>query len=140
MHIVLGVITAVVGLIWALVALQRAGVSLSSLDPFSWYRRSQWRKQYADKPVYCLEDPVDVAAVLLLGTAKCEGEISAEQKQELLAIFVSEFKLTSDEAADLLLASSHLIRNEIYLVDNLPRILERTKERFIPAQIASLLS
>lgn len=140
MHIVIGVVTAIAGLIWALVALQRAGFNLASLDPFAWYRRMQWKKKYADKPLYCLDDPVDVAAVLLLGTAKCEGAISAEQKKALLDIFETEFKLTSDEAADLLLASSHLIRNEIYLVDNLHRIFERTKDRFTPAQIASLIA
>jgi hypothetical protein len=139
MHVVIGLITAVAGLIWAFVALQRAGITLGNLDPFAWYRRMQWRKKYADKPIYCLDDPVDVAAVLLLGTAKCEGEISAEQKQELLKIFESEFHLSADEAADLLLASAHLIRNEVYLVDNLPRILERSKERFTPPQVDSLL-
>lgn len=140
MHVVIGLLTAVAGLIWAFVALQRAGVSLSSLDPFAWYRRMQWRKKYADKPIYCLDEPVDVAAVLLLGIAKCEGEISAQQKQELLKIFATEFHMTADEAADLMLASAHLIRNEIYLLDNLPRILERSKERFTPPQVTSLLS
>lgn len=138
MHIVIGLITAVGGLIWALVALQRAGFDLS--DPFAWYRRAQWKKKYADKPLYCLEQPMDVAAVLLLGVAKCEGEISAQQKKELLRRFESEFKLTPDEASDLLLASSHLIRNEVYLVDNLHRILERSKDRFTPAQASSLLA
>ena len=140
MHIVIGLITAIGGLIWALVALQRAGISLASLDPFAWYRRMQWQKKYADKPLYCLNEPVDVAAVLLLGVAKCEGEISAEQKRELLRIYETELKLSADEAADLLVASSHLTRNEVYLVDNLPRILERSKDRFSGAQVQSLLS
>lgn len=138
MHIVIGLITAVGGLIWALVALQRAGFDLS--DPFAWYRRLQWRKKYPDKPLYSLQEPMDVAAVLLLGVAKCEGEISAEQKKQLLHLFDSEFKLSPDEASDLLLASSHLIRNEVYLVDNLDRILERSKERFTSAQASSLLA
>lgn len=140
MQIVIGVLTAVAGLIWALVALQRAGVRLGGLDPFAWYRRLQWQRKFADKPLYALTDPMDVAAVMLLGTAKCEGEISAEQKRALLKIFESEFKLSADEAADLLLASSHLIRNEVYLVDNLERIFQRSRDRFTPAQIASLLS
>lgn len=138
MHIVIGVLTAVAGLIWALVALQRAGVSIGSLDPFAWYRRMQWQKKYADKPLYCLNEPMDVAAVLLLATAKCEGEVSAEQKQMLLRTFESEFSQTTDEAADLLVASAHLLRNEVYLVDNLDRVLERSKDRFTPTQVASL--
>jgi hypothetical protein len=138
MHIVIGVLTAAAGLIWALVALQRAGVSIGSLDPFAWYRRMQWQRKYADKPLYCLNEPMDVAAVLLLATAKCEGEVSAEQKQMLLKTFESEFSQTTDEAADLLVASAHLLRNEVYLVDNLDRVLERSKDRFTPTQVASL--
>ena len=140
MHVVIGVITAVAGLIWALVALQRAGVSLGSLDPFAWYRRMQWQRRYADKPLYCLNDPMDVAAVLLLATAKCEGEVSAEQKQTLLRIFESEFSLSADEAADLLVAGAHLLRNEVYVLDSLGRVLERSKERFTMAQVASLVA
>ena len=140
MHIVIGAITALAGLIWALVALQRAGVSIASLDPFAWYRRMQWKKKYADKPLYCLDDPMDVAAVLLLATAKCEGEVSAEQKQALLKIFGSEFSLSADEAADLLVASAHMLRNEVYVLDNLARVLERSKDRFTATQVASLAS
>ena len=140
MHIIIGAITALAGLIWALVALQRAGVKLGAMDPFAWYRRMQWQKKYADKPLYCLSDPMDAAAVLLLATAKCEGEVSAEQKQTLLKIFENEFSLSGDVAADLLVASAHLIRNEVYLLDNLERVLERSKDRFTPAQVASLVT
>ena len=140
MHIIIGAITALAGLIWALVALQRAGVKLGAMDPFAWYRRMQWQKKYADKPLYCLSDPMDAAAVLLLATAKCEGEVSAEQKQALLEIFGTEFSLSPDEAADLLVACAHLIRNEVYLLDNLERVLERSKDRFTAAQVSSLVA
>jgi uncharacterized tellurite resistance protein B-like protein len=140
MHVIIGALTAVAGLIWALVALQRAGVNLGSLNPFLWYRRAQWRKKYGEKPLYVLDQPMDVAAVLLLGVAKCEGEISAEQKRKIRLIFEQEFRLNSDAASDLLLASSHLIRNEIYLSDNLSKILEKSSAKFTQEQVTSLLS
>ena len=140
MHIIIGLITALGGLIWALVALQRAGFSLSSLDPFAWYRRSQWKKQHNAKPLHNLATPLDVAAVLLLGVAKCEGEISTDQKKALLSIFERTFQQSSDQAADLLLASSHMIRNEIYLVDQLPKILAKSTPAFTEAHVASLLN
>jgi hypothetical protein len=124
MHIVLGFLSAVAGLVWALVALQRSGFNPDSLNPFLWFRRSRWRRKYATNPLYNLDDPMDVAAVLILGTAKCEGEISAEQKRAIQTLFEDEFRLDRNAAADLLLASSHLIRNEIYLVDSLDKILE----------------
>lgn len=140
MHIVIGVLSAVAGLIWAMVALQRSGLDLTALNPFLWHRRNQWKKKYREKPIYTLGDPMDVAALLLLGTAKCEGEISAEQKREIAAIFQNEFHLGRDAAADLLLASAHLIRDEIYLVDNLNKILEKSRPRFTEDQVASVLS
>lgn len=140
MHIVIGIITALAGLIWALVSLQRAGFNLSSLDPFAWYRRTQWKKKYGAKPLYNLATPLEVAAVLLLGVAKCEGEISSEQKKTLLAMFEGELHQSADEAADLLLASAHMIRNEVYLVDNLPKILEKSADAFSEAHLRMLLT
>lgn len=140
MHIVLGVISAAAGLIWALVALQRSGFNPTSINPFLWFQRSQWRRKYTEKPIYNLRDPMDVAAVLILGVAKCEGEISAEQKREIQELFEAEFRLDRNEAADLLLASSHLIRDEIYLLDNLGKILEKSSSGFTAEQVGSLLA
>jgi len=139
MHIVIGVITAIAGLIWAFVALQRAGVDLNSLNPFLWYRRTQWKKKYADKPIYSLRKPMDVAALLLLGIAKCEGEISSEQKREVLKVFENEFHLAHEEASDLMVASSYLMRDEVYLVDHLDKILERSGPGFTADQLESLV-
>ena len=137
---IIAVITALAGLIWALSALQRSGFDLNSLNPFLAYRRWQWRRTYGDKPLYKLDRPIDVAAVLLLGMAKADGEITSDQKRELQAMFQSEFGLSRDEASDLLLASSHLIRDEIYLVDKLDKILESSSDRFERDAVDSLLA
>ena len=140
MHILIGAISALAGLIWAFVALQRAGLDLNSLNPFLWLRRARWKQKYCEKPIYTLDQPLDVAALLLLGVAKCEGEISAEQKSTITAIYENEFHLDREEASDLLLASAHLLRDEIYLVDNLPRILAKSAPAFTPEQVISLLA
>jgi len=137
---IVAVITALAGLIWALSSLQRSGFQLSSLNPFLAYRRWQWSKTYGGKPIYKLDRPMDVAAVLLLGMAKADGDITSDQKKELLAMFQGEFNISRDEASDLLLASSHLIRDEIYLVDHLDKILMRSASRFEPEAVASLLA
>lgn len=139
MHIVIAAITALAGLLWALNSLQRSGFSFSSLNPFLAWRRWQWRKIHGGRPIYKLERPMEVAAVLLLGVAKADGDITSDQKRELQAMFQSEFDISRDEAADLLLASSYLIRDEIYIVDHLDKILERSARRFEPAAVGSLL-
>lgn len=140
MHVVIGVLTALAGLIWAIVALQKAGVTISSFNPFLWQRRMAWKKSLGEKPLNTLGDPMNVAAVLILGVARCEGEISAEQKRAIQGIFETDFRLGHDAAADLLLASSHLIRNEIYLVDNLDAILKNSQSKFKARQVESMLS
>lgn len=82
---------------------------------------------------------MDVAALLLLGIAKADGEITSDQKRELQNLFQNEFEISRDEAADLLLASSHLIRDEIYIVDHLDKILEQSAAKFEPSAVTSLL-
>lgn len=138
MHIVIGALSAMAGLIWAFVALQRSGFNPDSINPFLWYRRAQWRKKYGVRPIYNLDDPMDVAAVLILGVAKCEGEISREQKQVIQGLFEAEFGLDSNAATDLLLASSHLLRDEVYLVDNLQKVLTMSAPAFTAGQVESL--
>jgi len=140
MHIVLSIITALAGLAWALSSLQKSGFDFNSLNPFLWQRRSAWRKKHDTKPIYKLSEPLDVAAILLLGIAKCEGEVSVEQKNKLIEIFQNEFHLSPDQASDQLLASSHLLRDEIYIVDNISNLMERSGPKFSPSQTTSLLS
>jgi uncharacterized tellurite resistance protein B-like protein len=139
MHIVIAAITALAGLFWALNSLQRSGFNPSSLNPFLAYRRWKWSRTHGTKPIYRLDRPMDVAAVLLLGISKADGAITSDQKRELLVLYQSEFDISRNEASDLLLASSHLIRDEIYLVDHLDKILAPSAERFEPDAIASLL-
>ncbi|MDY6946619.1 MAG: TerB family tellurite resistance protein [Pseudomonadota bacterium] len=140
MHIVIAAITALAGLLWAINSLQRSGFHLSSLNPFLAYRRWQWSRTYGSKPIYRLERPMDVAAVLLLGIAKADGAITSDQKRELQAMFQSEFEISRDAAAELLLASSHLIRDELYIVDHLDKILASSGPQFEPAAVQSLLA
>ncbi len=75
----------------------------------------------------------------LLGIAKADGEITSDQKRELQNLFQNEFEISRDEAADLLLASSYLIRDEIYIVDHLDKILELSAAKFEPTAVTSLL-
>lgn len=140
MHYLIGLITAVAALLFALSRLQRAGLDLNALNPFLWYRRAQWRRLYGSKPLYSLDKPMEVAALLLLATAKCEGEISAEQKKFLLDTFKNEFHLSDKEAADLLASSAYLLRDELYIANELDKVLARSKQQFTPEQSESAIT
>ncbi len=140
MYSVVIILSVIATIIWALVALQHADPHGLRANPLAWLRERRWRRQSALHPLFRLEDPIDVAAVLILGAVKCEGEISREQKQAITRIFMNDFHLAPDAAADLLLASSHLIHDQLYLLDCLEPLLYSSRDRFSPSQAASLLS
>jgi len=128
---------AIAGLIWAVNSLKQAGISL---NPFEWLRRSQWQREHGTKPLYRLRDPTEVAAVLLLGTAKCKGDVTATQKARLRETLTTVLKLPAPEADDLIVAASFLVRDEVYIVDNLSRILASTRRVLSAEQKASVLN
>ena len=139
MHYVIGLITALAGLLFALNRLQRAGLDLDALNPFLWYRRLKWQKKLTRKPIHTLDRPMEVAALLILGTAKCEGEISAEQKRFLHDVFTAEFHLSEKDATALTVSSAYLLRDEETLCGQLDQVIEPCKERFSPDQATSTI-
>lgn len=140
MHVVIGLITAVAALLFAFAALERAGVRLSSLNPFAWRRRAQWRKQWGAGPLANLTQPRDVASVLLVGMAKCEGEMTASQKKKITDILRDEFELTENEAVDQLVAATFMTKNDVYILDKVETILVHIKHRITAHQRDLLLT
>jgi len=128
---------AIAGLIWALNSLGKAGISL---NPAAWLRRFQWQKQHGTRPLYRLRDPTEVATVLLLGTAKCKGDVTATQKAKLRDLCTRVMKLPQAEADDLLVAATFMVRDEVYLVDNVDRILLNTRRSLSAEQKSSVLN
>ncbi|MGI9295395.1 MAG: TerB family tellurite resistance protein [Pseudomonadales bacterium] len=139
MHIIIGIITAIAGLIWALYRLQNSGVDLNSFNPFHWVRRRSWEKQLGNRPIHRLEKPIDAAGVLLVAVAKLDGEITREQKFEIVGLFEKEFKLKKSEALDLYALSSHLLQDVVNLVEEVKNILAPCRDQFKPGQVDSLL-
>lgn len=93
MHIIIGVLTAIAGLVWALHSLQNSGVDLNSFNPFTWARRRKWEKLYGAKPLYNLVKPMEAAASLIVGTLAQEGIISSDQKMQVISLFNSLLKI-----------------------------------------------
>ncbi|MEX2962926.1 hypothetical protein [Microbulbifer sp. TYP-18] len=70
MHILIGIITAIAGLVWALNSLQNSGVNLNAFNPFMWLRRRKWEKSLGTKPMHALTDSMEVAALLVVAVAR----------------------------------------------------------------------
>lgn len=137
MHIVLGLLATIVTILILLHRLADAGIDLGGLNPFLWHRRRTWRKKYEGSPLYALDSPMEAAALMIVATAKCDGEISAEQKRHILETFEREFHLSARDASALLASSVHLLAAATDVSDDAGKILARSRERFTPDQAAS---
>ncbi len=108
MHIIIAAISAIAGLVWALNSLQRSGVNLNSFNPFYWLRRRRWSEQIVN-PLYAIESPRELTAVLAFGVLKLAGDPTVEQKRKLLKLFVDELRYSEKEAGEMYIVASHLI-------------------------------
>lgn len=136
MHIVIGFLTALVTIFYLL---DQLGVNLGGFNPFYWRRRRAWAKKYQSDPIYSVEDPMHVAAILILGSAKLDGELSAEQKRVALAQFESQFSLDSREASELLGSAAHLLGAPQIIDAQLNGVAKKNEDRFSKEQTDSML-
>ena len=136
MHVVLMVLGSIVTI---LVLLDRMGVDIGWLNPFHWAHRRRWANKYEGDPIYAVEEPLHVAALLIVGVAKLDGDISAEQKQTALDQFETVFKLESKEATDLLTSASHLLGGPQVIETQLDGLISRNQGSFSAEQADSMM-
>ena len=151
MHIVLGVLGAVVTILILLNRLQENGLDVGWLDPFAWRRRREWRRRYTGNPIYAIEQPLDAAALLMLSVAKRDGDLASAEKDlpglskpmersKLLELYRDEFRMSEREAAALLASSAHLLGAGDAFTFNLEKVLAPSKEAFSDEQVTSTLA
>ena len=80
MHIILGILGAIVTILILLNRLAEAGIDLGGLNPFSARRLRKWQQKFEGNPLFALDDPVEVAAVLVVATANIAGVVTAEER------------------------------------------------------------
>ncbi|MEM1174849.1 MAG: TerB family tellurite resistance protein [Pseudomonadota bacterium] len=136
MHLILGFLTSVLTILYML---DRLGVDLGGLNPFAWARRRRFRKKYEGDPIYAVEDPMEIAALLVTGMARADGDITAEQKQAIEHAFMSTFSLSDKDAHQLLIASTHLLGATQVIHTQLEGLLKRTGDTFTRTQAESIL-
>ncbi len=140
MHIIIGLLTTLAGLVWALHALQNAGFDLNSLNPFYYARRRKWQNTYGARPILNIDEPMTLGAVMVIGVAGCDGSITREAKTAMLDMFQSEFGLNASGANELYISASHLLKGEDNLAAQIPNIVKRSKEKVNEDQYVSILS
>lgn len=139
MHILLGLIGSIVTILVIMYRLADIGVDLGGLNPFLWRRRRSWRQKFEANPIFALEDPREIAGVLLTGVAKIDGDLSADEKRSLLDEFETTLKLSPKEASELLASTGYLLGNLDVLREQRDELFGRYRERLAPDQTESLL-
>ena len=140
MPYLLGLLGLIVTVLILLSRLADAGIDLGGLNPFLWRRRRAWRQKFEANPLFGLDQPMDVAAVLAVGVAKADGDMSTQQKQVLLERFQQTFKIDARSAEDLLASSAHLAGDGRILRDQVDDVIAGSKEHFTASQIESTFS
>lgn len=137
MHIIIAVITAIAGLVWALNSLQRAGFDLNSLNPFYWLRRKQWEQKQVN-PLYGLEKPRELAALLMFAVMRQAGDPTEEQKSHLMSLYSNELKFAEKECTDMYSLASHLISTDPNYQHKVPDIMSLALQTATDEQLASI--
>ena len=133
-------ILAILGsILTILYLLDRLGVDIGWLNPFHWRHRRNWANKYESDPIYSVEDPVHVAALLIVGAAKLDGDASAESKRMAVEQFQSAFSMDEQAATDLWTAAAHLLGGPQVIDTQLEGVMSRNHTRFSPEQIESML-
>ena len=140
MHILIALLTAIGGILFWMHRLAQMGISLGGLNPFLWNRRRKWKMTYNANPIFRLESPMEASALLVTAAAKADGDMSSEEKSEILSIFSQEFHLSERDAASLLVSSVHLLGAGDEVRENLGGVLEASLPNFTPDQASSALS
>lgn len=140
MHVILGALGTIVTILILLNRLAEAGIDLGGLNPFLWHRRRKWQNLYDGDPIFKLNQPMDVTALLMVGVAKSDGDMSSEEKHGILNMFQSEFHLSKRDASDLMIASVHLLKDGADLKTNLPKVITPSLDTFTQEQMESAVS
>lgn len=130
----MGVILQILGLVitftMAMEALRRFGIDVGWLNPLTFFHRRAWKKKVGTPPLYALDHPVDVVAVLALAAVQTTGAVTSEQKSGVQALLARHLGLSDAEAGELCVASAHMLRNRALAVSELPDVLARSADRF----------
>lgn len=136
MHILIAFLGSLVTLFYLL---DRLGIDIGGFNPFHWRRKRAWLKKYDSDPIYSVEDPLHVAALLILGAAKLDGVISAEQKRVALEQFETTFSLSSQEASELVGSAVHLLGSPQIIDAQIKGLADKNKSCFTKEQADSML-
>lgn len=136
MHIIIGLLTGIATILYLL---DRIGVDIGWLNPFHWRHRRAWAKRHDGDPIYSVEDPMQIAALLIVGAVKVDGDVSAAQKAAATQQFKDHFSLDGQQASDLYVSAAHLLAAPQLIVNQLQILADKNQSSFSKEQAASMI-
>ena len=136
MHILIAFLGSLITVFYLL---DRLGIDIGGFNPFHWRRKRAWSRQYHGDPIYSVEDPLHVAALLILGTAKLDGTVRAEQKRVALERFETVFSLEPKESTELVGSAVHLLGAPQVIDAQLQGLADKNKNCFTQEQADSMV-
>ncbi len=136
MHIILSIVGAASAILILLRLLAESGVTIAGLNPFLWKRRRAWTKRYEGNPIYQIELPLDLTALMVVGVTRLDGTLSREEKQQILKLFESGFSMTRRPATELMVSSQYLLDDRMDFRDHLRKVMAPALPAFNREQIA----
>ncbi len=127
MGLFLELLGLVVTLVIGLGALKRNGVDIGWLNPFTFFHRLRWKKKMTTPPLYALDHPIDVVAVLALAAVQTSGVVTSKQKEGVLSLLSQNLSMDASEANNLWILSSHLLRHRALDPQEVPAVLEKAQ-------------
>ena len=139
MHIVIGFLVAVGTVLFALNRLQANGLDLNAFNPFTWFRRHKWKQKHGIKAIHAINNPMEVAAVFLVGIAMLDDELTIEQRDFIFSIFTDEFGVSDESAGELFASAAYMLKNETDISGQVRQIFAPTKSQFTLEMINSVI-
>ncbi len=139
MHIIFGILGLALLFFTVYKAYNESGFSFSSINPFLWYRRSQFRKQQNRHPLYCLDDPHDVRNIMIQALFDLTDKPKAEKQQALNNFYIEQLGMSAHEAEQTIRSNSFLIDGKKVQLSDIPHIIERSKDDFSEEQISKTI-
>lgn len=136
MQVIIGLLGSILTILYML---DRLGIDLGGFNPFYWRRRRAWLAKHDGDPIYSVEDPMHVAALLVVGAIKLDGDISSEEKKAVLQQFETKFSLDSSAASELLGSAAHLLGAPQIIDTQLNGVAKKNKDRFSADQAESMI-
>ena len=140
MVIILEFLGLIVAFVLALNALKRNGIDIGWLNPFTFFHRMRWKQKSSVPPLYALDHPVDVVAVLALAAVQTSGVVTTRQKEGVLNLLSQHLSVDHAEANNLWILSSHLLRHRALEAREVSAVLAKSADKFTDYHQQTLLT